>query len=219
MSILRRCALGCAAILLSLGGAVPAFAAGTALNAQDKAYLTGAHQSNLAEIATGTMAEKKGSSAEIKKLGAMLVADHTKLDANLRKVAATAKVSLPKAPNAQQRALGAKLATLSGESFDSTFVTGQLTGHAKAMALGKKEMSNGSDPAVMKDATAAAPVIAKHHDMFMQQAESMNLPTSVDAGLAGTAPHRGMLPIALLAGGTILVAAGVVLTLRRRATA
>jgi hypothetical protein len=47
----------------------------------------------------------------------------------------------------------------------------------------------------------------------------MNLPTSVDAGLAGTAPHRGMLPIALLAGGTILVAAGVVLTLRRRATA
>jgi putative membrane protein len=215
-SILRRCALACAAIGLSLAGALPASAAGTALNAQDKEYLTGAHQSNLAEIATGTMAQQKGSSAEIKQLGAMLVTDHTKLDANLRKVATAVNASLPSAPNAEQRALSAKLAAASGQTFDSLFVSGQLAGHAKAMALGKKELSAGSDPAVKNDAKAAAPVIAKHHQMFMDQAERMNLPTTVGAGLSSVAADRNALPLGLLAAGTALVAVGVVLTLRRR---
>jgi putative membrane protein len=215
-SILRRCAVACAAVALTAGGALTASAGGTALNAQDKAYLIGAHQTNLAEIATGKLAESKSDSGEIKDLGAMLVADHTKLDTNLRKVAAAANVSLPTAPNAEQRALGAKLAAASANEFDPLFVSGQLTGHTKAMALGKQELSAGSDPAVKKDARAAAPVIAKHHDMFMAQAESMNLPTGVDAGLSTRAGDTNALPVALLAFGTALVAAGVVFTVRRQ---
>lgn len=214
-SILRRCAVACAAVALTVAGAVPASARGTALNAQDKAYLVSAHQTNLAEIAAGKVAQSKGSS-DSKDLGAMLVTDHTKLDANLRKVASAANVSLPTAPNAEQRALGAKLAAASGDQFDALFVSSQLTGHAKAMALGKQELSSGSDPAVLKDARTAAPVIAKHHTMFMDAAEKLNLPTSVNAGMS--APDDNTLPIALVALGMALVGGGVVLTVRRRVT-
>jgi hypothetical protein len=39
----------------------------------------------------------------------MLVADHIKLDAAIRKVATAKKVSLPAAPNAKQKAMQAKL--------------------------------------------------------------------------------------------------------------
>lgn len=218
-SILRRCIITCAALTLSVAGTVPAFAGGTALNAQDKAYLVGAHQTNLAEIATGKLAQSKGGSDRIKELGAMLVSDHTKLDASLRKVAAGVNVSLPKVPNAQQRALGEKLAASSVDDFDALFVSGQLTGHVKAMALGKAELSGGSDPAVTKDAEAAAPVIAKHHDRFMEQAQSMNLPTGVDAGLSSAAARDNTVPVALAALGALLVLAGGVLAVRRRVMA
>jgi putative membrane protein len=101
------------------------------LSEQDRVFLRGAHQSNLAEIATGKLAQSKGSSAEVKQLGALLIADHTKLDASLRKVADAANVSLPQQPNAEQRALQAKLQAASGDDFDAMFVAGQLEGHAK----------------------------------------------------------------------------------------
>jgi putative membrane protein len=147
----------------------------------------GAHQLNLAEIAAGKLAQSKGSSQEVKDLGAMLVTDHTKLDAAVRKVATTAEVSLPSAPNAEQKAMQAKLMNAPAGEFDARFVAGQLAGHAKTMALGEKETKHGSDAAVMKAASDAAPVIAQHHDKFMDQARAMGLPEHVDAGLSGAA--------------------------------
>lgn len=220
MFLLRRCAVICAAVGLSLVGAAAPASAAPQLNSQDRAYLMGAHQSNLAEITTGRLAQRKGSTERIRELGAMLVADHTKLDANLRKVAAAADVTLPNAPNAEQRALAAKLAAADGAEFDAQFVSGQLAAHAKAMALGKNELARGSDRAVKADARAAAPVIAKHHRVFSEQARSMELPSHVHAGLSGAAAgSENTVPTALIGLGAVLVAAGGVLAIRRRTAA
>jgi putative membrane protein len=180
--MVRRCAVTVAAAVVVLVSGAGVAAAATTVSGQDRAYVMGAHQSNLAEIAAGKLAQSKGSSKEVKDLGTMLVTDHTKLDAALRKVATAAGASLPAAPNAEQKAMQAKLMNASADEFDAMFVAGQITGHAKAMALGEKEMKHGSDAAVMKAATDAAPVIARHHDKFMAQARAMGLPDHVGAG-------------------------------------
>jgi len=80
------------------------------------------------------------------------------------------------------------------------FVAGQLKGHAKAMALGEKELSSGSDEAVKKAAADSAPVIKAHHTKFMAQAKSMGLPEAVDSGLSGAAAtSTNQLPAGLIA--------------------
>ncbi|WP_433167068.1 DUF4142 domain-containing protein [Kribbella sp. CA-247076] len=218
MVVFRRCALvAVAALVVVAGGVGTAEARSTALSPTDRAFLAGAHQSNLAEIATGKLAQAKGQSAEVKELGAMLVADHTALDAALREVAASVRVSLPATPNAEQRAMQAQLSKASGEEFDAMFVAGQLKGHAAAMALGEKELSNGTDASVKKAAADSAPVIMKHHEMFMAQAKAMGLPASVHSGLSGVAASAGhQVPAVLMGLGCLLIAGGLVLAMRRR---
>lgn len=66
-----------AAMLL---GATPALAAPSD---QDEAWMVAAHQSNLAEIAAGTAAQENGVSDHVREMGAMLIADHQALDADL----------------------------------------------------------------------------------------------------------------------------------------
>jgi putative membrane protein len=167
-TILRGAAMLLAALVLVLVGPAAAANATTPdhghVSDQDKAFLVAAHQSNLAEIATGALAERKGASKEVRDLGKMFVTDHTRLDADLKKVADKLGVHLPSQPNAEQRAFAAKVAKLSGSSFDRQWLAGQITAHCKAKANGEKEIAKGSNHDVIKIAKTSAPVIQHHLD-------------------------------------------------------
>jgi putative membrane protein len=135
---------------------------GSRLSAQDRAFLVQAHQSNLAEIATGKLAERKATRADVRALGRMFVADHRKLDAELRVVAKKLEVRLPSQPNRQQRAAAAKLERLSGRAFDKAWLDVQIVAHRQAIAAGAKEIAHGTNSDVVRLAKKSAPVI-KHH--------------------------------------------------------
>jgi putative membrane protein len=195
----------------------PATAASAAPSGQDADYLKAAHQSNLAEISGGRIAEQKATSQAVKDLGARFVADHTKLDAALRKTAAALDVTLPTAPNAEQQAVAARYRAASGQDFDALFVSTQMTAHMKAMALGQTEVDNGADAQAKKVATAAAPVIASHHSALEAAARDLGVPDSINTGTGGLAAHRTVRSSAmvLITLGLLLVA-GATLVLRRR---
>jgi putative membrane protein len=165
-TIIRGAVVLLVALALALVGPVAAANATTpdhgTVSEQDKAFLVAAHQANLAEIATGAVAEHKGASKAVRELGKMFVTDHTKLDADLKKVADKLGVHLPSRPNAQQRAFAAKLAELSGSSFDRYWLRGQLTAHRMAKANGEKELAKGSNRDAIKVAKTSAPIIAHH---------------------------------------------------------
>jgi putative membrane protein len=153
-----------AAALMLVGPAAVAQAAGTSkhVSKQDVAFLRAAHQSNLFEIQTGKLAERKGKSAEVRELGRMFVKDHTKLDADLKKVAKRLGVDLPSRPNTEQRALAARLSKLSGSAFDKAWLDGQIVQHRKAKANGERELTKGSNKYAIGVAKKSAPVIKKH---------------------------------------------------------
>jgi putative membrane protein len=132
------------------------------VTAQDRAFLRAAHQSNLAEITTGKLAQQKSPSADVRRLGREWVMHHTMLDASLKQVAKRYGVSLPTRPNAEQRAQAAKDARLSGAAFDRTWLSGELTGHVKARTAGRTELARGSNAAVLKLDRTAAPVVQHH---------------------------------------------------------
>jgi len=207
-------ATAAAALLIAAG---PAHAA--APSEQDTTFLKAAHQSNLAEIATGKQAQQKASSQQVKDLGARFVTDHTRLDEALRQVATSLDVELPNAPNAEQRAAAARLDAASADQYDALWLSIQMDQHMKAMANGQKEIAEGSDAAAKKAAQDAAPVIKSHHDLIETAGRDLGIPDLVDtgsAGLFGTSSSRT--PAFVLLGiGVFLFLVGGVSVVRSRA--
>lgn len=175
LSVLTAVAVGGTALL---GG--PAMAATAAPSAQDIAWMQAAHQSNLTEIASGTAAQTKASSADVKQQGQTWISDHTKLDADLTAAAAQLGVKLPAKPNATQQAELAQASQTSGSAFDALFLKNGTAGHQKVLAAGKMEIAEGSGATVVALATAAGPVVQRHLTALLA-AQGQSSPTSVDA--------------------------------------
>lgn len=151
----------------ALAGAIsllPAYAASSSqkLSHQDKTWLTKAHQTNLAEVKAGRMAEHKGHDHDVKSAGMTLVSDHSMLDAKLKPLAMSLHVSLPSAPTAQQQATAQQLSSKSGTAFDRAWTQKMIAGHQKAIRMTQQEISQGSSSKVKQLAQTALPVLQKH---------------------------------------------------------
>ncbi|GAA4710801.1 hypothetical protein GCM10023215_60950 [Pseudonocardia yuanmonensis] len=197
-TILRAAGLIIAAVaLVLLGPAAVAQAGpgsgdagkGDAVSAQDKAFLRAAHQSNLAEIETGELAEKRGKDADVRALGSLFVKHHTNLDADLKKVAEKLDVDLPDKPNAEQRAVAAKLKRLSGD-FDKAWLDAQIVAHRKALANGEKEQNKGSNDDVIELAKKSAPVIKDHLERLLDAKDDHASPAAHDTDSKGDKDDR-----------------------------
>lgn len=217
-STLRRLALiGVAGAGIALTAAGVAGATTTAApNAQDRAFLVAAHQSNLTEIAAGKAAQAKATTDVVRQHGELFIRDHTRLDASLQTVAKNLGVDLPSTPNAAQRATLASVSAKSGSAFDSAWLTSQLAGHRAAKAAGATELANGSDASVLTLAKTAAPVVQSHLTM-LEQATGTS-PTGANAGTGGQAASTsgGIRTSWVLIGLGLLAAAGSIVLIRPR---
>ena len=91
---------------------------------------------------------------------------HTKAEAELKEVATTKGVTLPKDTSEPNKAAYAKLTKLNGAAFDSTYTKVQRDGHESAVAVFKAEIADGKDPDVKAFATKMLPEIQSHLDMI-----------------------------------------------------
>lgn len=219
MTIARRMtlSLGLAAGAVVLVAA-PALAAPSA---QDTTWLKAAHQTNLTEIAAGTAAQSKASSATVKDLGQMFVTDHSAADAKLKAAAQQLGVTLPDTPNAEQQAQLAQASGTSGTAFDALFLTQQIAGHRTALAAGKTEVARGSDAAVLALAKASGAIVQHHLDELLA-AQGKSSPTGANAGTGGQAAGAGNSPVGVAVAGlglVLLVGAGTIVVRRARAEA
>jgi putative membrane protein len=181
MRIAKRAVLATAAgVTLLFLAAAPAAAAST--SGQDRAFLQQAHESNLAEIAAGRLAQSNGTDQSVKSLGARFVADHTRLDRELQQTATTLRVALPVTPTPQQQALFRQYQAASGKTFDTLFVTTQMNGHMQVMQLGETELAKGSAPQAKTAAAHAGPVVQAHEVLLNQSAQSLGIPNRVATG-------------------------------------
>lgn len=131
-------------------------------SAQDRDWLVFAHQVNLAEVAAGELAQKKGGTAAVRSAGRMLVTDHERLDAKVTALARKLGVTLPKTAPPDQEALARKLENESGRTFDQDFLSAMVTGHQNAVEKTKAEIAQGSSPEVKNLARTALPDLKKH---------------------------------------------------------
>ena len=139
------------------------------LSSADQKFFEAAAQSDLAEIQTGELAQQKGSSDEVKKLGAMLVKDHTKSSADLKSLAAAKGVTLPTEPSAKQKKVAESLQKLEGEKFDAEFREEQKKMHKEAIAVYEKAAKS-KDAEVAAFAQKTLPTLKEHEQMAAKKA-------------------------------------------------
>jgi putative membrane protein len=128
----------------------------------DAAFYKDAAQGGLAEVAAGRLAQDKGNSQPVKDFGAMMVKDHSAANEKLQSLAASKSITLPTRSSVGQMAAKTKLDVLSGDTFDKSYVKGQVSAHRQTIALFRKEISSGQDADAKAFAAETLPTVRAH---------------------------------------------------------
>ncbi len=147
------------AMWLMMAAPVLAFAASGDL---DESFFKNAAEGGIAEVTAGQMAQTKGASQSVKDFGAMMVKDHSAANQKLASIAAAQGVKLPDSPGIMQQAEGKELKMKSGESFDKSYIKGQIKAHQETVELFQKEIASGKNPQAQQFASATLPTIQAH---------------------------------------------------------
>ncbi len=143
----------------------------TTLSAQDKKFIKMAAIGGLAEVTDGQLAEQMGD-ASVKQIGTRMVTDHTKANDQLTALSKQLGDPAPAQTDSKHIAMTAALQKDTGTSFDTAYLQEQLTAHEKTIALFKKEISKGSNPALKSFAQTTLPVLEQHLSMIKSAEQS-----------------------------------------------
>jgi putative membrane protein len=174
---------------------------------QDKTFLKGQQETNLAEVSLGKVVIERATSETVRELARKLVADHQavlELNADLHKKLG---LTAPEQPSAEQMAKGESIKSQSGAAFDAAFVAAQVEGHTKSVSSAQKEISSGSHPDVKAFATNYLPK-AQMHLQHSQEAQTALSSGAAAPNLAQTGTGSA---VPLTAIGFLLAALGLIL--------
>lgn len=143
----------------------------------DASFYKNAAEGGIAEVDAGRLAQDKGNSQQVKDFGAMMVKDHTVANEKLQALASSKNITLPTSPGMHQMATKAKLDVLSGDTFDKSYVKGQIGAHRQTIALFRKEISSGQDADAKAFATATLPTVRAHLKAINAIAADMGIKT------------------------------------------
>lgn len=132
------------------------------LTGSDQSFLMKAAEGNMAEVELGRLAEQHSSNPAVKQFGQRMVTDHTKLQDELKTVAAKEGVTLPTSLNSKEQATVNKLSAVNGSTFDRDYINDMVSDHKADISEFQKEINNGSDPSVKQLAQMALPTLHEH---------------------------------------------------------
>ena len=151
-----------AAVVLAMAGGSAARAQTDTVSDQDKTFLKGQQETNIAEVALGKIVIERATSDKVRELATMLVADHQKVLELNKALHTKLGLTAPEEPSAEQKAAAEKIKAQTGAAFDQAFVAAQVEGHTKSISKAQAEISSGSHPDVKAFATDYLPKAQSH---------------------------------------------------------
>jgi putative membrane protein len=138
----------------------------------DEAFFKKAAEAGMAEVEAGHMAQQKGQSQAVKDFGAMMVKDHTAANNKLKTLATTKSIKLPKSEGMMNKTKEKTEDLHSGDSFDKSYIKGQIKAHEDTVELLQKEIDSGKDPDAQAFAKEVLPKVKMHLDKINKIAAS-----------------------------------------------
>jgi len=134
----------------------------TILSPADKSFIEAAAQGGLAEVNLGEEASQKGTRADVKAFGLLMVRDHTAMNNALRALAVEKGVILPSGLDARHQAMVDRIATVKGAAFDQAYIAGMIKAHQLDANDVKTELETTKDPDLRAFVTKLAAVVEDH---------------------------------------------------------
>ncbi|WP_166924075.1 DUF4142 domain-containing protein [Flavobacterium poyangense] len=137
----------------------------------DSEFLVDLTEVNLAEIEIGKLAQTKSTNTEVKKLGKMLVEQHTKSASEVSALAKAKNFTLPTSLTEDGQEEYNKLNEKSGIDFDKKFADMMIDGHEKAINELRKASESAKDQDIKlwaSNSIAALTVHLEHAKMLKQ---------------------------------------------------
>jgi putative membrane protein len=128
----------------------------------DASFFKHAAEGGLAEVDAGNLAQQKASAQNVKDFAAMMVKDHSAANDKLQAIATAKGITLPTSPSVGQMAGKAKLDVLSGTTFDTSYIKGQVRAHEQTIGLFRKEITAGQDAEAKAFAQETLPTVKSH---------------------------------------------------------
>lgn len=141
----------------------------------DKNFMRSAVKGGNAEVALGHLAAQKGSSEDVRQFGEKMVADHQRLADQIRDVARAEGIEPPSGTGGKDKALEAKLKTLSGPEFDKAYLGAMVKDHRADLDAFNKEANRGNDTAIKDAASRGAALIGEHLKLAEELAQAHNV--------------------------------------------
>jgi putative membrane protein len=163
--------------------------------ADDQAFVTQAAQGGMAEVADGTLASTRASSASVKAYAKKMVADHTKANAQLAAIARKDKFVLPSGIGDDNAQTKGALGKLEGKTFDVSYLQAQVQGHEKMEQVFQKEISTGKNAALVAFAKMTLPTVETH--LALAKSDTMRVEAGTSGGSStNTTPGEKSTPVA-----------------------
>ncbi len=124
------------------------------LSDKDRKFIQDAANGGVAEVADGKLAEEDGQSAEVKKIGARMVADHSKANNELVELAKKKGLSIDTSKG--------KSRNFNKANFDRQYLASMERDHETDIKVFEKEASSGDDADIKKWAAKTLPTLKEH---------------------------------------------------------
>ncbi len=132
---------------------------------QDKQFIMTASQSDYTEIKFSQLATEKATNPKVKAYAKKMIADHTKLEAEMKPFADKWGVTPVTTLDSEHQTKYDALSAMSGTDFDKQYMTDMDADHHKALDAFKAEESTTTDPAFKKVVAKGEKVVAQHTEM------------------------------------------------------
>lgn len=127
-----------------------------------KDFSKDAAQGGMMEVELGKIAMKNGGTQAVKNFGKMMVDDHTKINDQLKDLAAKKNVDLPATVSDDQQKDIDKLSKETGKEFDKDYVSMMVKDHKDDIDAFKKAEDKISDSDYKSFISNALPILEKH---------------------------------------------------------
>ncbi len=148
------------AALVSAGMVLGAHARG--VPSADQQFADKAAIGGMTEVDVGRLTQQKAQDPRVKQFGQRMVHDHTDAADRLKQIAAAKDMTLPTKLDKHAQQEIDKLAKLSGDEFDRSYIEAQVSDHKKVINEFEKEANSGSDSDLVKFAHTTLPTLREH---------------------------------------------------------
>lgn len=149
---------------------------------KDKMFLRQAAEGNIAEVQFGQLAAQKAASDDVKALGQKMVDEHTAMNKDLEPLADSVGVMLPKRMNKEDQAEYDKLKGLSGDEFDTEYLTLMVKNHHKDLREFRLETADTQNSTLRETVMRGQRIIHGHMVAVDELAKSKGIPIPAHRG-------------------------------------